>query len=152
MKIGKTPGPDHITVEMPSCLTEEHLPMSLANSVISLLLQKGDPMDVQNFRPVALLSTVYKLFSSTLRQYSKAFDSVEQDVIWNSLLCQGIHPKIVRLLSNIYAEAEVAINICGKPALSKCGEALDKKTLRRPLSLLLFSKPSFAVWNGVKKE
>ncbi|KIH47392.1 hypothetical protein ANCDUO_22549, partial [Ancylostoma duodenale] len=158
MKIGKTPGPDHITVEMliggyhvlgkplttfiNERLTKEHLPTSLADSVISLLFKKGDPMDIQNFRPVALHSTVYKLFSSILRQrmlsclvsnqpveqagfrqksstvdhihavnqlieksceykfslyialvdYSKAFDPVEQDVIWNSLLCQGIHP------------------------------------------------------------
>ncbi|EYC18843.1 hypothetical protein Y032_0026g1397 [Ancylostoma ceylanicum] len=181
MKVGKAPEPDNITVEMlisgyhvlekPStklfneCLEREHLPASLADSVISLLFKKGDPLDIGNFRPIALLSTVYKLFSSILahrmlnclevnqpveqagfrRKYStvdhihvinqlieksheykfplymafvdfsKAFDSVEYDAIWKSLMCQGVHPKIIRLLSNIYASAEVAIKISANP-------------------------------------
>ncbi|EPB74224.1 hypothetical protein ANCCEY_06713 [Ancylostoma ceylanicum] len=78
MKVGKAPGPDPITVEMlisgyhvleehstklfNKCLEREHLPASLADSVISLLFKKGDPLDIGNFRPIALLSTVYKLF------------------------------------------------------------------------------------------
>ncbi|EYC30404.1 hypothetical protein Y032_0005g2635 [Ancylostoma ceylanicum] len=57
MKIGKAPGPDHITVEMlisgyhvlekplialfNECLTKEHVPTSLADSMISLLFKKG---------------------------------------------------------------------------------------------------------------
>ncbi|KAL6734588.1 hypothetical protein Aduo_005114 [Ancylostoma duodenale] len=62
LKIGKTLGSDHITVEMlfsgyhvlekpfitmfNECFTKEHLPTSLADSMISLLFKKGEPMDI----------------------------------------------------------------------------------------------------------
>ncbi|XGW07248.1 hypothetical protein V3C99_017076 [Haemonchus contortus] len=45
--------------------------------------------------------------------YFKAFDSVEHESLWKSLFCQGVHPKIIRLLSNIYKSAKVNIKICG---------------------------------------
>ncbi|EYC17766.1 hypothetical protein Y032_0029g1860 [Ancylostoma ceylanicum] len=55
MKVGKAPEPDNTTVQMQIA--------SLADSVIWLLFKKET---VGNFRPIALLSTVHKFFSSIL--------------------------------------------------------------------------------------
>ncbi|KAK6031119.1 hypothetical protein OSTOST_02732 [Ostertagia ostertagi] len=133
---------------------------------MSLLFKKGNPLprNPRNFRPIALLPTIYKMFISIIGQrkiiflktrqpvdqagfrrahstddhihnramyggtaliekavplyiafidYLKAFDSIEHDALWKSLCCQGVHPKIVRLLSNIYESAIVNVKICG---------------------------------------
>ncbi|KAK6018737.1 endonuclease/exonuclease/phosphatase family protein [Ostertagia ostertagi] len=84
MKLGKKPGPDHMTVEMLMAayhilekpltklfndfLRNEELPTSLSESSMSLLFKKGDPLDIRNFRPIALLPTIYKLFISIIGQ------------------------------------------------------------------------------------
>ncbi|KAK6741639.1 hypothetical protein RB195_009483 [Necator americanus] len=179
MKLGKAPGPDLITAEslitgydvvkdsliklFNDCLEREKLPITLSDSSILLLFKKGEQLDINNYRPIALLSVIYKVFSSIILQrmmasleinqpieqagfrrnfstldhihvinqlveksleynfplyiafvdYSKAFDSVEHNMIWTSLHRQGVHPKIIRLLSNIYTSASVTFEICG---------------------------------------
>uniref|UniRef100_A0A0N4WT34 Reverse transcriptase domain-containing protein n=1 Tax=Haemonchus placei TaxID=6290 RepID=A0A0N4WT34_HAEPC len=78
MRLGGKPGPDHVTVEklmaayhtlekplvelFNDFLVEEESPASLSESSTSLLLKKGDLLDIRNFRPIALLPTIYTLF------------------------------------------------------------------------------------------
>ncbi|CAD6196600.1 unnamed protein product [Caenorhabditis auriculariae] len=83
-KRNKAPGPDMITLEMllacedivvphlvtmfNESLTNERAPQSMPDSVVRLLHKKGNCLDIGNYRPVALLSVVYKLFTSILRR------------------------------------------------------------------------------------
>ena len=82
LKLEKSPGPDGITSEMiiaaksvllPSLTTlfnnmldDEMIPDKMADATMTLLFKKGSPCDVKNYRPVSLLSMVYKLFTSIL--------------------------------------------------------------------------------------
>ena len=43
--------------------------------------------------------------------FEKAFDSVEMNALWNALQCQGVHPKLIRLLRSIYLQAKSEIRV-----------------------------------------
>ncbi|EYB88784.1 hypothetical protein Y032_0242g3455 [Ancylostoma ceylanicum] len=64
--------------------------------------------------------------------FSEAFDSVEYDAIWKSLKCQGVHPKIIRLPSNIYASAEVAMKISANPVPIQVSRGVRQRDLIFP--------------------
>ena len=82
MKLGKAPGPDGIAAEMlkaggpvlqkallklmNSILETEQLPDGLEVSEIITLYKKGDRADCSNYRPINLLSHVYKLLMTIL--------------------------------------------------------------------------------------
>lgn len=82
LKPGKTAGPDGITNEYikygrtllltpitllwNKILEKEEVPRSWTESEIILLYKKGDPACVENYRPISLMSSLYKLFSSCL--------------------------------------------------------------------------------------
>uniref|UniRef100_A0A914WZI8 Reverse transcriptase domain-containing protein n=1 Tax=Plectus sambesii TaxID=2011161 RepID=A0A914WZI8_9BILA len=82
MKTGKTPGNDHITTEMlkqghgtlvpvltrlfNTCLTRQATPKHMANSSTILLFKKGDPLQLKNYRPISLLSIIYKLLTKVI--------------------------------------------------------------------------------------
>jgi len=84
LKTGRSPGPDKITAEMlqaagniltvplatlfTRCIEETAVPDSLADSCVSLLFKKGSPLDIGNYRPIALLSLIYKLLTSVIYQ------------------------------------------------------------------------------------
>ncbi|CAD6191447.1 unnamed protein product [Caenorhabditis auriculariae] len=81
---GKAPGPDFITLEMllaaeenavpilasiyNECLKNERTPTSMSDSIVRLLHKKGSCLDIGNYRPVALMSTIHKIFTSILRR------------------------------------------------------------------------------------
>ncbi|CAD6197312.1 unnamed protein product [Caenorhabditis auriculariae] len=83
-KRGKAPGPDFITLEMllaaeenavpilasiyNECLKNERTPTSMSDSIVRLLHKKGSCLDIGNYRPVALMSTIHKIFTSILRR------------------------------------------------------------------------------------
>ncbi|GBP46930.1 Probable RNA-directed DNA polymerase from transposon X-element [Eumeta japonica] len=78
----KSPGPDNITNEIlkigaPLLLSHrtlvfnlslktEEVPKQWCNSNIVLLYKKGDPLDIGNYRPISLLPSIYKLFTTIL--------------------------------------------------------------------------------------
>ena len=82
LKPGRSPGPDQISPEMllttrdllapqltrlfNSILEEEVIPDHLAYSLVILLFKTGEPLDIRNYRPIALFSMVFKLFTSIL--------------------------------------------------------------------------------------
>jgi hypothetical protein len=79
---GKTPGPDNILNDiikvLPSqcqnliflfflhCYKQREIPTSWKHSKIILLHKKEDPTQLNNYRPIALANTIYKLYTSTL--------------------------------------------------------------------------------------
>jgi hypothetical protein len=82
MKSGTAPGEDHVTVEMlklasdmlipllcklfNECLQQNRIPTGFADSKTILMFKKGDPHLISNYRPISLLSTIYKTFSRVL--------------------------------------------------------------------------------------
>ncbi|KAK0417715.1 hypothetical protein QR680_013167 [Steinernema hermaphroditum] len=77
MRNGTAPGIDKITVEMlktgkdilvprltkmfNDCLRSCSIPQKMADSSTILLHKKGDPLELKNYRPISLLSAIYKL-------------------------------------------------------------------------------------------
>lgn len=82
MQNGRAPGIDGLSVEfykafwpilgkdlldvVTDCLKKGELPLSCRRAVITLLPKKGDLNELKNWRPVALLSTDYKILSKAL--------------------------------------------------------------------------------------
>ena len=79
-KSGKAPGPDGIPCEVlkaggrklwsvlaklfTDCLNMQQIPAKWKTSKTVLLFKKGDPEDIKNYRPICLLSSIYKLFTN----------------------------------------------------------------------------------------
>lgn len=84
LKSDKSPGPDNITnnVIKSACwilaapltklfnliLETGDIPSQWSESNIILLYKKGDPKDITNYRPISLLPSMYKLFSTIINQ------------------------------------------------------------------------------------
>lgn len=82
MKNRKAPEEDHITSEMlkmadettlkvmkillNKCLVNGKTPKTWQNAEVILLLKKGDNTNVENYRPINLLSHLYKLFTKII--------------------------------------------------------------------------------------
>jgi len=82
LKNGKSPGPDTIANEMlknaantlslplsslfTKCMEQRKIPESWNTALIILIYKKGDPMNLKNYRPISLLSNLYKLFTKIL--------------------------------------------------------------------------------------
>lgn len=143
------------------CLKQGRVPQEWLKAKLILLFKKGDRNDIRNYRPLSLLSNIYKVFMSVITRrmstkleaalpieqtgfkknfstadnilviqrliwcarvydfsfsllfidYEKAFDSVHTDVILKSLIKAGIESEYVTLLSYIYDNSELIINI-----------------------------------------
>lgn len=84
LKKEKSPGPDNIPNEalktgkkmlirpitslFNRILEKQEIPKSWGESRIILLYKKGDPTDINNYRPISLLPTLYKLFAMCLEK------------------------------------------------------------------------------------
>ncbi|CAH2092926.1 unnamed protein product [Euphydryas editha] len=84
LKLEKSPGPDFITNEAIKygceilasplsalfnlILKTANTPTQWSESIIILLYKKGNPNDISNYRPISLLPTIYKLFSSIINR------------------------------------------------------------------------------------
>lgn len=62
------------------CLSEKKIPKAWKQSTIILIYKKGDSNDPSNFRPIALMSCLYKLFTSLLSSRVSQF-AVEFDLM-----------------------------------------------------------------------
>lgn len=177
LKTEKSPGPDGLSNEalrhgLPillnpitnlfnKILDTEMVPKQWCTSDIILLYKKGNPLDVGNYRPISLLSCIYKIFSSILSQriaqkidnaqtieqagfrsgfstidhihtlgqvtskykefnkplyvafidYSKAFDSINHNAIWNALQLSKIDQKYINIIKFIYANSTSKVKL-----------------------------------------
>ncbi|KAH7706674.1 hypothetical protein AAVH_26088 [Aphelenchoides avenae] len=82
MKNGKAPGPDGVKAEtlkaggptlwkhlarlFTQCLRKKKIPPQWKESTTVLLYKKGDARNLKNYRPICLLSVIYKLFTKVL--------------------------------------------------------------------------------------
>lgn len=96
LKAEKSPGPDKITNEIikSGCaylskpLTQlfnkiincKNCPSQWSESNIILLYKKGDPNDIGNYRPISLLPSLYKLFSSVIERKIKVTIEAHQPI------------------------------------------------------------------------
>lgn len=92
LKNEKSPGPDglaneylklgvpillkHLTILFNRILDAETVPKQWCTSDIILIYKKGNPLDIENYRPISLLASAYKLFTSIiLRRISENIDA-----------------------------------------------------------------------------
>ena len=119
---GRSPGEDRITAEMlqvgtdvltphltrifNECLEQETVPNNFADSVITLLFKKGNPLDIKNFRPISLLSTVYKVFTTVLCR------RMERDLEDNQPAEQAGFRKQFSTIDHVFAVRELMQKSC----------------------------------------
>ncbi|KAH7721656.1 protein F28E10.3 [Aphelenchoides avenae] len=94
MRNGKAPGPDGITVEtfkssgpylwkalaklFMHCLKTGTVPVRWKDSKTVMFFKKGNPEDIANYRPICLLSAIYKVFTKTiLNRLTETLDSAQ---------------------------------------------------------------------------
>ena len=82
MKKGKAPGKDGVTIDIikeageelynllaslfTKCIKYKDVPEDWKSAMMVLLFKKGDKEDIRNYRPISLLSTMYKIFTKIL--------------------------------------------------------------------------------------
>jgi exonuclease III len=139
-------------------ITTENIPEQWTKSTIILIHKKGDRNKIENYRPISIMSNVYKVFSKILLgrlskrldenqpreqagfrkdfstidhihvvkqliqkskeygityylsfvDYTKAFDSLDHQYMWNALREQGVTEKYISIIRKIY-EASTAV-------------------------------------------
>ncbi|KAL6739282.1 hypothetical protein Aduo_012753 [Ancylostoma duodenale] len=118
-------------------LSECKVPNQWKTSRTVLLYKKGDPQDIGNYRPICLLSVIYKLFTrmilnriertldegqpceqagfrkgfSTIDHiHTKAFDSVETEAVLEALGNQGIPIQYIKIFRELYSNFTTRIS------------------------------------------
>lgn len=130
MKNRKAPGEDRITAEMlkmggtalehalclllNKCIGEEKIPKSWQNAEVILIFKKGDNTNIANYRPISLLSHLYKLLTKILtnRLTNKLdfYQPVEQ-AGFRKEFSTNDHLQTVRTLIEKCSEYNITLNL-----------------------------------------
>lgn len=155
-------------------LKEEQIPDQWKTSKTVLLFKKGERDDIKNYRPIALLSQPYKLFTKVIMNrlektldefqpveqagfrkgfscmdhihtvtqiiektkeykipllmcfidYTKAFDSVELNAVWNSLAKAGVENKYINMLEECNQGTSTKIRLFHKDITIPIGKGV----------------------------
>lgn len=128
MKNKKSPGEDGVPVEAIKlggdsllsattalfnlCLQWEKVPEAWENAVITLLHKKGDITKLENYRPISLLSTLYKLFMKILtKRNTKKLDFYQpvEQAGFRSGFSTNDHLQVMRTLIEKCNEYKIGI-------------------------------------------
>lgn len=63
LKIGDETLEKALCILLNRCLQEQQIPTEWWNAEVILLFKKGDSANVENYRPISLLSILYKLLT-----------------------------------------------------------------------------------------
>lgn len=130
MKTRKAPGNDSITSEMlktggvelvtsleillNKCLEEGKIPSMWNDAEVKILFKKGDCTDIENYRPISLLSVLYKLLTSiiTKRLTNKldGYQPVEQAGFRKGFGCND-HLQVIHGLIEKSAEYNIPLHL-----------------------------------------
>ena len=94
MKSNKSPGEDGLPIEFyrtfwneiggflvsvyNDCFDNNILPLSMRRSIISLIHNKGDKTDIENYRPISLTNTDYRILTFVLANH---LQKVTKDIV-----------------------------------------------------------------------
>ncbi|XGW03875.1 hypothetical protein V3C99_015207, partial [Haemonchus contortus] len=153
IKAGKSPGCDNIRPEhlkagglplfkalaqrFSRYCREKRIPAAWKKSRTILLMKKGDPESLDNYRPITLLSQVYKAFTRIILnrivgdldmamsreqagfRSGKAFDSVETNAMLNAMSRYGVNSCYVDLLEELNKGCTTEIKLFNDPCQIK---------------------------------
>ncbi|CAM2096092.1 unnamed protein product [Caretta caretta] len=143
MPTNKSPGMDGLTVEFycvfwdilgpdlvivwAEFFQSGILPLSCRRAVLALLLKKGDLRDLQNWHPVSLVSTDYKVVAKAISlqlgsvladvvhpdqaYIEKVFDRVDHRYLLGTLRAFGFGPQFVGFLQVLYTDVECLVRL-----------------------------------------
>ena len=128
MKNKKSPGEDGVPIEaiklggdsllsaittlFNQCLQWEMIPKQWENAEITLLHKKGDITKLENYRPISLLSTLYKLFMKIItKRNTKKFDFYQpvEQAGFRSGFSTNDHLQVMRTLIEKCNEYKISI-------------------------------------------
>ena len=152
----------YVTHFFNSVLLQERIPSSWGIVVMTMLHKKGDPLNPNNYRSIALVGSLVKIFTQILClrlqswaedsvlnefqtgfrrnrgcldniftlnsliqiqfnknpsrkvfalfiDFSKAFDSVNHNLLWNKLSAMGVSSKFIRIFKDLYEKATIRV-------------------------------------------
>jgi len=120
-KTGKTPGPDGLSIEIYATFfphLQEHLLAALSyvyttgivnsnfvNGTITLIFKKGNLHCIENYRPISLLNTDYKILNKLLNERIKPFPQKHNIPLQHAQPQQSTHTATISL-RDTYHEAQ----------------------------------------------
>jgi len=131
-----------------------------------ILQKRGDKKDTKNFRPISLLSNINKLFSKVIinRQnawntiyhsafvdYEKAFDSVETDLVLESLQEQGISSKYIKLIKVIYTDNSTTVCLHNNSNKIKIKKGVQQGDTMSPKLFIAYLEKIFRTIDWTKR-
>lgn len=105
------------------CLHEGLIPNKWHNFEVVILFKKGDITNIENYRPISLLSVLNKLLTKVLTSrlnnkfdcyrpsigFHKTFDSIEAGYILDSINNARIDSRFTQIIKHMYENAEMKV-------------------------------------------
>ncbi|GBP38448.1 Retrovirus-related Pol polyprotein from type-2 retrotransposable element R2DM; Endonuclease [Eumeta japonica] len=113
-KTEKAPGPDKITNELMRGTIKELIRLE-ENQPVEQAGFRKDYSTIDHIHTIKQLLQKYNEYNKTIYlafiDYSKAFDSLKHESVWQSLKEQGIRNAYINIIKNIYRESKACIRL-----------------------------------------